>query len=225
MSFKSNKGSKVSLSVAVLAFVLIFSLAFSTLAFADFSGAATKILGVGRIQSATPTVYVDSQEKLQLGTLETAVDVATVEQLAAPIEREVVVAPEPEAPVVEETAPTVETAASEQPATTNTNTTAGDWITGLASAYDVDAGTSTATGATVTSSSMGVAVPAEWRYLLGSSVEISYNGMTVTAIINDTGGFLRYGRDLDLQPGVWRAFGFSDQNDWGVRTVKWRIVG
>jgi hypothetical protein len=35
---------------------------------------------------------------------------------------------------------------------------------------------------------------------------------------------LIYGRSLDLQPGVWRAFGFASEFDWGVRTVNWRVI-
>ena len=31
-------------------------------------------------------------------------------------------------------------------------------------------------------------------------------------------------RVLDLQPGVWKAFGFSSCNDWGLRTVSYRFL-
>ena len=73
---------------------------------------------------------------------------------------------------------------------------------------------------------MGVAIPLAWgrRDLLGHKVEISYGGKTVTAVINDLGGMGGGSRALDLQPGVWRAFGFGSCNSWGVRTVKYRIL-
>ena len=109
------------------------------------------------------------------------------------------------------------------------NSTAG-WKTGVASAYggytDPGCGSITANGSRVTESSMGVAIPLAWgrRDLLGHKVEISYGGKTVTAVINDLGGMGGGSRALDLQPGVWRAFGFGSCNSWGVRTVKYRIL-
>ena len=112
---------------------------------------------------------------------------------------------------------------------TTSNSTAG-WKTGVASAYggytDPGCGSITANGSRVTESSMGVAIPLAWgrRDLLGHKVEISYGGKTVTAVINDLGGMGGGSRALDLQPGVWRAFGFSSCNSWGVRTVKYRIL-
>ncbi len=104
------------------------------------------------------------------------------------------------------------------------------WTTGLASAYgavsDGTLGGTTANGSIVTETSMGVAIPLAWnkRYLLGRTVEISYGGRTVLATINDLGGMGGGSRSLDLQPGVWRAFGASSCFDWGVRTVSYRIL-
>ena len=74
---------------------------------------------------------------------------------------------------------------------------------------------------------MGVAVPLSWpnaRSYLGRQVEISYSGMTVIATVNDLGGMGGGSRSLDLQPGVWRAFGASSCFDWGVRTVSYRFL-
>jgi len=71
---------------------------------------------------------------------------------------------------------------------------------------------------------MGVAVPESESYLVGKTVEIKYNNQVVQVLINDTGGFGNLGRTLDLQPGVWKAFGFSDEYSWGVRTVQYRII-
>lgn len=105
--------------------------------------------------------------------------------------------------------------------------TDGEWMCGLASAYDVDnntGGTATATGAILTSDSVTVAVPASQYYLLGRTVEIRYGGKTITATVTDTGGFASYGRVLDLAGGCWKAFGFSSCYDWGVRAVQYRFL-
>ncbi len=107
------------------------------------------------------------------------------------------------------------------------------WHTGAASAYG---GSSdpytpnpgwTATGAVCDDNSMGVAIPMSWpncRSYLGRSVEISYGGKTVVAVVNDCGYMGGGSRSLDLQPGVFKAFGFSTCNDWGVRTVSYRFL-
>ena len=74
---------------------------------------------------------------------------------------------------------------------------------------------------------MGVAIPMSWpnyRSYFGRSVEISYNGKTVIAVVNDCGGLVNGTRSLDLQPGVWKALGFSSAKAWGVRTVSYRFL-
>ena len=74
---------------------------------------------------------------------------------------------------------------------------------------------------------MGVAVPLSWpncRSYLGRAVEIKYGGKTVIATINDLGNMGGGSRALDLQPGVFKAFGFSTCQAWGVRTVSYRIL-
>lgn len=101
------------------------------------------------------------------------------------------------------------------------------WMTGWASAYSLADNTgwdATASGETLTDDSMTVAVPADQSYLLGRTVEISYNGTTITARVNDTGGFAKYGRVLDLAGGCWKAFGFDSPNAWGVRKVQYRFL-
>lgn len=105
--------------------------------------------------------------------------------------------------------------------------TDGEWMCGLASAYDVDnntGGTATASGAILTGDSVTVAVPASQYYLLGRTVEIRYGGKTITATVTDTGGFASHGRVLDLAGGCWKAFGFSSCHDWGVRAVQYRFL-
>lgn len=116
----------------------------------------------------------------------------------------------------------------------NTGTTTGSgWSTGVASAYGGSSdpytpnpGT-TATGAVCDDWSMGVAVPMAWsnyRSYFGRTVEISYNGMTVYATVNDCGGMGGGSRSLDLQPGVFKAFGFQTCQAWGLRTVSYRFL-
>lgn len=107
------------------------------------------------------------------------------------------------------------------------------WLVGVASAYGgwsdpwtPNPGT-TATGALCNDSSMGVAVPMSmpnyWQYF-NRQVEISYNGMTVIATVNDCGNMGNGSRCLDLQPGVWGAFGYSSCNAWGLRTISYRFL-
>lgn len=107
------------------------------------------------------------------------------------------------------------------------------WSEGIASAYggysdaSVAANARTATGDPVTETTMGVAVPMAWsnfRSLYGHKVLISYGGKTVTATINDCGNMGGGSRSLDLQPGVFRAFGFTNCYDWGLKTVKYKIL-
>lgn len=114
----------------------------------------------------------------------------------------------------------------------NTSPSAG-WKTGVASAYggSSDKGTpnpgTTATGAICNDTSMGVAIPMAWsnyRSYFGHAVEIKYGGKTVIATINDCGGMGGGSRSLDLQPGVFKAFGFSTCQAWGLRTVSYRIL-
>ena len=107
----------------------------------------------------------------------------------------------------------------------------GGWLTGAASAYGAESdgtlGATTATGAVVTESSMGVAVPMSlpnYRSYFGRAVEISYGGTTVVAVVNDCGNMGGGSRALDLQPGVWKALGASSCYDWGVRTVSYRFL-
>lgn len=115
----------------------------------------------------------------------------------------------------------------------NSGSVSAGWRTGAASAYggSSDASTpnpgTTATGAVCNDSSMGVAVPMSWpnyRSYLGRAVEIKYGGKTVIATVNDCGNMGGGSRALDLQPGVFKAFGFSTCQAWGVRTVSYRFL-
>lgn len=107
------------------------------------------------------------------------------------------------------------------------------WLSGVASAYggSTDPNTpnpgTTSTGAVCDDNSMGVAVPKSmpnYRSYFGRTVEIVYGSQTVYATVNDCGSMGGGSRVLDLQPGVWKAFGFSSCRAWGLRTVKYRFL-
>lgn len=74
----------------------------------------------------------------------------------------------------------------------------------------------TASGDTVTPTSMGVAMR---TMPLGTVIEITYGGNTVRAVVNDRGPFVG-NRQIDLQPAVAHALGFD-----GVGTLGFRVVG
>ena len=99
---------------------------------------------------------------------------------------------------------------------------------GIAGAYggsDDSGKTTTVTGETVDDYSMGVAIPISWpnyRSYLGKTILINHGGMTVLAKINDAGALI--GRSLDLQPGVFRSFGYKSCADWGIRSISYCIL-
>jgi peptidoglycan hydrolase CwlO-like protein len=129
------------------------------------------------------------------------------------------------------TAPSTSSSAST--ATTTSSSSSVQWFSGIASAYGGSSdpytpnpGT-TATGAICDDTSMGVAIPMSlpnYRSYFGRTVEISYNGMTVYAVVNDCGYMSGGSRVLDLQPGVFKAFGYSTCQAWGIRNVSYRFL-
>ena len=135
--------------------------------------------------------------------------------------------------VVPDNTPVTPNPDPDPPSSDDSSNSSAGWQTGTASAYggSTDPYTpnpgTTATGDVCDDYSMGVAIPMSWpncTSYLGRTVQISYNGTTVYATINDYGYMGGGSRALDLQPGVWKAFGFSSCNDWGVRTVSYRIL-
>ena len=110
----------------------------------------------------------------------------------------------------------------------STNSSTG-WTTVTASAYD-DVGQLTANGERLTWDSMTVAVPKGSVYNANKNktMQIEYNGKVVTARVTDCGNFgagNKYtNRELDLAPGVWKAFGATSASNWGLRTVKYRYI-
>lgn len=98
-------------------------------------------------------------------------------------------------------------------------TSTSSWKSGVASYYGIGdgfMGGTTASGAIVTESSMGVAM---LNVPLGTYVEISYGGRSVIAVVNDRGPYV-HGRVIDMQPAVARALGFLSV---GVGTVQYRF--
>lgn len=96
----------------------------------------------------------------------------------------------------------------------------GEWKSGVASYYGIGdgfMGGTTASGAIVTETSMGVAM---LNVPLGTYVEISYGGKSVIAVVNDRGPYV-HGRVIDMQPAVARALGFLSV---GVGTVQYRFL-
>jgi hypothetical protein len=195
---------------------LLIALATFSLAFGDFVPVTTtKVLGVGRIQSALPATPVAAAEKFALATTE-AVPEQTAE-LSAPISREVAtveVTPEPDPePVVTPEIPE------------NVTPVEGDgtWITSIATNYatpgDGFLGKKTASGTVTTTTSMGVA---HKNLPLGTLVEL-YNprtGLTCVATVNDRGPYDGRADSFDFQMGVTAALGSST----GWYTVQYRIV-
>ncbi len=99
-------------------------------------------------------------------------------------------------------------------------TVTSGWKSGVASYYGIGdgfMGGTTASGAIVTESSMGVAM---LNVPLGTYVEISYGGRSVIAVVNDRGPYV-HGRVIDMQPAVARALGFLSV---GVGTVQYRFL-
>lgn len=118
-----------------------------------------------------------------------------------------------------------------QPAEEPVSDDGGDWIECLASAYTIadntpPGSTATASGIQLDESVPTVALPVSMNpaRFYGSKIQIVYGDMTVVATITDCGGLSGGARGLDLTPAVFRAFGFSTADAWGVRSVKYRFL-
>ncbi|RRF96281.1 MAG: hypothetical protein DUD39_15665 [Coriobacteriaceae bacterium] len=101
---------------------------------------------------------------------------------------------------------------------TNSGSASGGFTYVEASMYgsgDGLMGNRTANGDTLTPTSMGIAMK---TMPLGTIVELTYSGRTCRAIVNDRGPYAG-NRQIDLQPAVASALGFS-----GVGTVGYRVV-
>lgn len=105
------------------------------------------------------------------------------------------------------------------------------WITCIASAYtiadnDPPGSTATASGIPLDESVPTVAMPMSMSpaRFYGSRIEISYNGMSIVATVTDCGAMGGGSRGLDLTPAVFRAFGASTADEWGLRQVSYRFL-
>lgn len=108
---------------------------------------------------------------------------------------------------------------------------AGDWVTCIASAYtiadnDPPGSTATASGIPLDESVPTVAMPMSINpaRFYGSKIQIEYEGMSVVATITDCGYLSGGARGLDITPAIFRTFGFSTADDWGLRQVRYRFL-
>ena len=109
--------------------------------------------------------------------------------------------------------------------------TGSGWITCVASAYTIEdntppGSTATASGVPLDNSVPTVAMPMSMNpsRFYGSQIQISYNGMSIVATVTDCGDMGGGSRGLDLTPAVFRAFGASTADEWGLRTVSYRFL-
>ena len=106
-----------------------------------------------------------------------------------------------------------------------------DWANYTVSAYGGSSDSTmpnpgtTATGATVDDDSMGVAISSSvenYRSYFGKTVEITFNGKTTYAPINDVVSSPAV--NASIQPGVMKALGFYTVQSFGKRTVSMRVL-
>lgn len=109
--------------------------------------------------------------------------------------------------------------------------TGGGWVTCIASAYtiadnDPPGSTATASGIPLDESVPTVALPMSMSpsRFYGRQVQIVYNGMSIVATVTDCGAMGGGSRGLDLTPAVFRAFGASTADEWGMRSVSYRFL-
>jgi hypothetical protein len=197
---------------------LLLVLVTFSLAFGDFVPVTTtKVLGVGRIQSALPATPVVAAEKFALET--EAASPEQTSELVEPIGREVAViefAFEPE--FVPELIVEQEVLLTATPAESD-----AEWITTQATNYatpgDGFLGKKTASGALTSTTSMAVA---HKNLPLGTQVEL-YNprtGLSCVAVVNDRGPYDGRSDTFDFQMGVTSALG----NSTGWYTIQYRVL-
>lgn len=105
------------------------------------------------------------------------------------------------------------------------------WVTCIASAYtiadnDPPGSTATASGVPLDESVPTVAMPMSMSpsRFYGRQVQIVYNGMSIVATVTDCGAMGGGSRGLDLTPAIFRAFGASTADEWGLRSVSYRFL-
>ncbi len=109
--------------------------------------------------------------------------------------------------------------------------TGDGWVTCIASAYTIEdntppGSTATASGVPLDNSVPTVAMPMSMNpsRFYGRQIQIVYNGMSIVATVTDCGGMGGGSRGLDLTPAVFRAFGASTADEWGLRSVSYRFL-
>jgi hypothetical protein len=195
---------------ALFAFSLILALTTFSFAYGDFIPVTkSKVLGVGRIQSALPETPVTPESKFALPAPE-SVPEQQVSELVAPIAREI-------APVAY---------MSTTPAAGWKSTMATNYATSGPDDFEHGDGflnCSTATGAITTTTSMGVA---HKSLPLGTMIEIycPATGLSCIAEVNDRGPYGGYWGTqpdtFDLQMGVTAALG----DNYGWYEIHYRIL-
>lgn len=96
-----------------------------------------------------------------------------------------------------------------------------DYVTVEASAYGgVFVGRETACGETLTD---GARIVAHRTLACGTPLDLRLDGTTVSVTVGDRGPFVD-GRELDLAPAVWSAFGYASIAAFGVRPLGVRLA-
>ena len=240
---KTHRRKRGALNIVLIAVIVAFAVAalsFSAVTKAQGSGEVdSSTIGVGKTQSST--TQLDASQRFQSTTVSDVTDVADVTKGA---QRTITVEdPDPVVvPIAIDKSNELAVEMANKYCTLDPLPTAkhiapdtsdGTWSSGIASAYSIadnDDGkgnfgvTDTASGVDLSSESITVAVPESESWRLGQIVEVCYDGKVVIATVTDTGGFAKYGRALDLAPGVYKAFGFDSVTDWGTRTVSYRFL-
>ena len=57
------------------------------------------------------------------------------------------------------------------------------------------------------------------KYKFGTIIQLSYEGKTTKACVNDTGSFIKYGRDLDVSRKVAKTLGFEKKGVVSLKSV------
>lgn len=171
------------------------------------------------------------RDELEQQTTQMQQTIDSLNERAAELEEQERQAAEEAARQAAEAAAAAQAAQAAAAAATPTQGSTDGWYTVTASAYsiadnDPPGSTATASGIPLDDSVPTVAMPMSQspQSHFGQLIEISYNGMSVVARITDVGAMGGGSRGLDLSTAVYRAFGFSTPESWGLRTVSYRYL-
>lgn len=171
------------------------------------------------------------RDQLQQQTTDMQTTIDSLNQRAAELEEQERQAAEEAARKAAEAAAAAQAAQAAAATASPTQGSTDGWFTVTASAYsiadnDPPGSTATASGIPLDDSVPSVAMPMSQNPSahFGQLIEISYNGMSVVARVTDVGAMGGGSRGLDLSTAVYRAFGFSSPESWGLRTVSYRYL-